>query len=412
MNVMVLGAGIVGISTAVHLLQRGVNVILVDQDKPAMGATYGNAGMIHGEAAIPLSFPRDIRSIIKFGCNRTAALHYHLRALPEFAGFLGSYWWHSEPGRLLRLAEGYAALTARSLSEHRSLAELAGVSSLLKANGCFSIYRSRDGWKEGIKEAEQAQEHFDIRYNLLDPASFKQKEPEISGIIGAVHWIDSITVSDPFDVANGYFKYFEKLGGKFINGNTGNIISEENGWSLRSDGEIFSAQKIIVALGARSNLFTRSLGYSFPLMPKRGYHLHYRTAESGPLNHTLIDRINGFSLAPMTNGIRLTTGIEFANLDAPKTPVQMLRAENSARKMFKLGSTVETTPWMGERPCTPDMLPVIGRAPDRDDVWFAFGHGHQGFTMGPVTGRLVAETMTGDKPVIDPAPYRPERFLT
>jgi len=152
------------------------------------------------------------------------------------------------------------------------------------------------------------------------------------------------------------------------------------------------------------------LGYELPLAVKRGYHMHYRAAGVARLNHPLLDTERGYFLAPMQRGIRLTTGAEFAMRDAIKTPVQLGRAEPVARDLFPLGERLDAEPWMGARPCTPDMLPVIGRAPRHASLWFAFGHAHHGFTLGPVTGRLLAEMITGEAPFVDPAPYAPERF--
>ena len=119
---------------------------------------------------------------------------------------------------------------------------------------------------------------------------------------------------------------------------------------------------------------------------------------------------NGYALTPMTKGIRLTTGAEFALRDAPPSPVQLDRVEPLAREIFPLGERVDAEPWLGRRPCLPDMLPIVGRAPKHDGLWLNFGHHHLGFTLGPVTGRLLAEMMTGEAPFTDPAPYRAERF--
>jgi D-amino-acid dehydrogenase len=112
----------------------------------------------------------------------------------------------------------------------------------------------------------------------------------------------------------------------------------------------------------------------------------------------------------MARGIRLTTGAEFADRDAPKTPVQLERAEPHARGLFPLGARLDAEPWMGRRPATPDMMPIIGPAPRHPGLWFAFGHAHHGLTLGPVTGRLVADMLTGETPFVDPRPYRADRF--
>ncbi|MCI5048597.1 MAG: FAD-binding oxidoreductase [Aquisalinus sp.] len=410
MSILILGAGIVGVSTAVQLRQRGEDVVLVDQADPGMGASFGNAGMIHGEAVFPLPFPRKLGELLQFGLNRTPALHYHLRALPALAPFLARYWWHSAPARHRKIADAYAALTLKAQAAHLALAETASATHLLRHDGCYTIFRSAKGEKAAIAEAEQAAQHSGISYRLLDAEAYRQCEPHVTGVSGAVHWQDSLTVTDPHELVTAYFGLYKQLGGTFIRARAEDIRAGTNGWSLPSGDGMIEADRLIVALGARSGQFTRMLGYQFPLQPKRGYHLHYTPDTDRPLNHTIIDRENGFSLAPMTRGIRLTTGIEFARNEAAPTPVQITRSEKSARQIFDLGTAEEATPWMGERPCLPDMLPVIGKAPDRDNLWFAFGHGHQGFTMGPITGQLIAEIMTGDKPVIDPHPYRPDRF--
>jgi D-amino-acid dehydrogenase len=163
-------------------------------------------------------------------------------------------------------------------------------------------------------------------------------------------------------------------------------------------------------LGPWSDLVFRPLGYSIPLGVKRGYHLHLAPGGNAILNHPVLDSDNGYLLAPMNRGIRLTTGVEFARRDAPPTPIQVQRALPHARAMFPLGDAIDAEPWKGARPCLPDMVPVIGKAPRHAGLWFDFGHQHHGLTLGPVTGRLLAEMMTGETPFADPKPYAVERF--
>ena len=138
----------------------------------------------------------------------------------------------------------------------------------------------------------------------------------------------------------------------------------------------------MIALGPWSDVLTQALGYDLPLAVKRGYHMHYRPAGEARLNHPVLDTERGYFLAPMRQGIRLTTGAEFARRDAIKTPVQLGRAEPIARDLFPLAERLDTEPWMGARPCTPDMLPIIGKAPRHANLWFAFGHAHHGLTLG------------------------------
>ena len=163
-----------------------------------------------------------------------------------------------------------------------------------------------------------------------------------------------------------------------------------------------------MALGPWSPELLRRFGYRFPLVRKRGYHQHYVGGTS--LQLPLVDASLGYVMAPMRQGTRITTGAELTGPDAPPTPLQLDRAEQAARQLVDLGNPVANDPWYGTRPCTPDMLPVLGRAPRHRGLWMNFGHGHQGFTLGPVTGRLLAELMGGESPVVDAAPYRPVRW--
>jgi D-amino-acid dehydrogenase len=195
-----------------------------------------------------------------------------------------------------------------------------------------------------------------------------------------------------------------------VQGNAASLEPDADGWRLRSaQGDVF-AREAVVALGPWADVLTRALGYDLPLAVKRGYHMHYRPAGTAKLNYPMLDTERGYFLAPMRRGIRLTTGAEFALRDAIRTPVQLGRAEPIARDLFPLAERLDTEPWMGARPCTPDMLPVIGRAPRHPNLFFAFGHAHHGLTLAAVTGRLVAEMMTGEAPLVDPAPYSPARF--
>jgi D-amino-acid dehydrogenase len=146
------------------------------------------------------------------------------------------------------------------------------------------------------------------------------------------------------------------------------------------------------------------------LFGKRGYHMHYSLRGNAVLQRPVLDSDSGFMLAPMRAGVRLTTGAEFAAMDAPPTPVQLARAEPVARTLLPLADRVDKQPWLGVRPCTPDMLPIIGPTPGQPDLWCAFGHAHQGLTLGPTTGRLISEMLAGEVPFVDPAPYRPDRF--
>jgi D-amino-acid dehydrogenase len=164
----------------------------------------------------------------------------------------------------------------------------------------------------------------------------------------------------------------------------------------------------VVALGPWSPELLKRFGYRVSMVRKRGYHRHY--AGGAPLDLPLRDAANGYLMAPMQSGVRITSGAELTAPDGKSDPVQLDYAEQAARQLIDLGQPVEKEPWFGTRPCMPDMLPVIGPAARHKGLWLHFGHGHQGFTLGPATGRLVAELMSGELPIVNPFPYRPDRL--
>ena len=166
----------------------------------------------------------------------------------------------------------------------------------------------------------------------------------------------------------------------------------------------------MVALGPWSSDLLAALGLKLPLAVKRGYHRHFRAQGNAGLVRPVLDAEVGYLITPMEQGIRITTGAEFAARDAAPSPAQFDRLMPRARELFPLGERTDGKTWLGSRPCLPDSRPVIGRAPGLAGLWLAVGHAHWGLTLGPATGRMIAEMMAGETPFCDPAPYRAERF--
>ncbi|MDJ1158420.1 FAD-binding oxidoreductase [Chelatococcus sp. SYSU_G07232] len=410
-DVVVLGAGIVGVSVALHLQKRGRSVVLVDRRGAAEETSFGNAGLIQREGVYPYGFPHDFGALLRYGLNRTIDAAYHPSALVKLAPFLWKYWHHSKPAHHNEIAHLYAKLIEHCVTEHDALAEEAGATSFLRRTGWMKVFRTERERDIRFAEAARWKREFGVEYRELDAGTLQVEEPHLAPVlVGALHWTQPVCVNDPHGLTVAYLHLFQKLGGKFVQGNAMSLAPEGAGWQMRTVEGPLSAGAAVIALGPWADVVTRALGYHLPLAVKRGYHMHYRPAGEARLNHPVLDTERGYFLAPMQRGIRLTTGAEFALRDAIKTPVQLGRAEPIARDLFPLAERLDTEPWMGARPCTPDMMPIIGPAPKHRNLWFSFGHAHHGLTLGPVTGRLVAEMITGETPFVDPAPYRVERF--
>jgi D-amino-acid dehydrogenase len=407
-DTVVLGAGIIGVSVAVHLQKRGRQVALIDRKQPGNETSFGNAGLIQREGVYPYAFPRDLGTLLHYARNRSPDVRYHADAMLKTAPFLWQYWRNSHPAKHAAIAKSYSTLIAHCVDEHRALAADAGASALLRHTGWIKVFRTEAVRDAENRLAEQWQREYGIEFESLDAGRLQQKEPDLDKTLaGGLRYTASDSVSDPNALVTTYAKYFEALGGRFF---IGDAASFREGWTLDTQIGTISASSAVVALGPWSDRVSSRLGYRLPLAVKRGYHMHYAPRAAARLNHPVLDVENGYLLAPMQKGIRLSTGVEIARCDAPKTPAQLTAVEPTARTLFPLGERLDNEAWMGRRPCTPDMMPIIGPARRHKDLWFAFGHAHHGLTLGPITGRLIAEMMTGEETLVDPQPFRVERF--
>ena len=410
-DVVVLGAGMVGLGAALHLQQRGLDVILMDRHERAGEETsYGNAGLIECASVFPLMFPRDFRQLLQYALNRTPQSHYRLSDVPDFLPWLVRYFLASSPERALQSAMAELPLIRRSLIEHEALIAEAGVPELLRRTGWIKLFRSDATLSKAVGDLDRARQ-YGVDGEVLDAKTIAEREPNLTGeFAGAVYLPAPGFIPDPGGLAKAYAALFQRKGGRFVVGDARTLEQSGGKWRVSGATGAVLAREIVVALGPWSDLVFRPLGYSIPLGIKRGYHLHLAPGGNAVLRHPVLDADNGYLLAPMNKGIRLTTGVEFARRDAPSTPVQVERTLPYARALFPLDGAIDAKPWMGARPCLPDMVPVIGKAPRHAGLWFDFGHQHHGLTLGPTTGRLLAEMMTGETPFTDPKPYAVERF--
>ncbi|CAB3773011.1 NAD(P)/FAD-dependent oxidoreductase [Paraburkholderia humisilvae] len=410
-DVIVLGAGIVGVSSAVHLQDRGRRVALVDRRAPGEETSFGNAGLIERSSIVPYGFPRSLATLLRYARNRSTDLYWDYKALPSYAGWLMRYWWESAPRRHAGAAHDMLPLISACIAEHDALIARAGAAHLVHDGGWIEAYRTQAALDKKCAAAEAAAREHGLRVEPLDAAALRAREPGIGeSLCGGVHWRDPKSVRSPGALVKSYARLFESIGGVFVTGDATTLRAEHGAWTVETASGRLSARDVVIALGPWSDIVFAPLGYRIPLRVKRGYHMHYRPTRV-PLSVPVVDIERGYVVAPMEdNRLRVTTGAELAMRETPPTGIQLARVEPLARAAFGIGERLDAQPWLGMRPCTPDMRPVIGPAPWHSGLWFAFGHNHHGLTLGPVTGRLLAEMITGVTPFTDPRPYRAERF--
>lgn len=409
-DVIVLGAGIVGTSIAIHLVKRGLTVALVDRAGAGEGTSYGNAGVIEGNTVFPPAFPSDWGERLRVMLNRSPQANYHFSFLPQIAPWLAAFYAASQPARLVETARLMRPFMARAVAEHEVLSAEAGAERYFRRTGWLKLYRSDNGFAAQRRELQLAKD-FGIANVVLDRDRARALEPSLAPVFRhAVHWTGAISISNPLAVTCAYAARFAALGGLSFSGDARSLRRVDTRWRADTTAGPVDASDVVVALGPWAPDLLGPLGIKLPLAVKRGYHRHFRPSGNAALSRPVLDAENGYCITPMEQGTRITTGAEFAPRDAPPTPVQFDRLLPAARKLFALGEAVEAQPWMGARPCFADSRPVIGRASGQRGLWLAYGHGHWGLTLGPATGRLIAEMITDAVPFCDPTPFSAGRF--
>ena len=409
-DAIVLGAGIVGTSVALQLAKRGLSVALIDRGGVGEETSYGNSGVIEGSTILPPAFPSSWTALMRVAFKRASEANYHLSFLPKVAPWLLAFRAASQPKRLAETARLNRPLFARAVAEHETLMAEADATQYLRKTGWMKLYRSEGAFAALKPEFDLARE-FGLPLETLDAAGAQKLEPSLKPVFAhAVFWPKAASLSNPLAVTQAYAALFRKLGGVVLNGDARSLHRAGRGWRVETNEGGVDAPEVVVALGPWAPDLLEPLGLKLPMAVKRGYHRHFRSVGNAALERPVVDVENGYLITPMQQGIRLTTGAEFAARDAAPTPVQFDRLMPKARELFPLGARADDKTWLGSRPCFPDSRPVIGRAPGLPGLWLAIGHAHWGLTLGPVTGHLIADMMAGKPPFCDPAPYRAERF--
>lgn len=392
-DVIVLGAGIVGVSTALALAEEGVRVILADNAGPEAAASYGNAGILQAEAVEPYAMPRAPGDLLRMLLGRDNAFDYDIRGVLAGMKPLLSYFRHSAPGRYRAIAQVYAALVAEALPAHADFAARADAACLLRKVGYLAITRHPKGFAKMAAEAARITARHGVPSVELAGADLARIEPALAGVQGgAVHWTSPVAIDDPGALVAAYERSFAALGGLRVIADARGLAREGGIWTLCAGQGTASAPRVVLALGAASPGLARRYGHRFPLIVKRGFHRHFEG--SATVSRPVVDADNGFVLAPMRGGLRLTTGASLRARPEP-LPRQIVRGQALAEALLGCTLTPASEVWTGLRPCMPDMLPVLGESARHPGLWFHFGHGHQGLTLGPATARRLAGQMTG-----------------
>lgn len=409
-DVVVLGAGIVGVSTAYAVRQRGMSVVLVDRREPGSETSYGNAGIISSGSIAPLNNPSLWKALPKYLTNRHPALRWNPLWAARNAGWVARFLADSASSRLRPRAAALHGLIGASLKLHREWIVTAGAGHRIRETGWLKAWRG-----DAVVAAKQEQAlltEFGIASELLDRQGISAIEPEIVPVykVGLLH-SQTASVDSPGEVVKAYARMFAGAGGGIRHSDIKSIVPDGERWRVvLADGEIV-ARHVVVALGPWSADLLRPLGYRVPLAFERGYHREFKPNPTRKLLRPIHDADGSFLMTPMEQGVRVTSGVELTDRDAPSSFAQIDQVVPLAREVAEFGDAVGDT-WRGSRPTLPDSLPMIGPAPRHAGLWLAFGNQHIGFTTGPATGAAIAAMIGGAPPPYDVSPFAPGRYIS
>ena len=408
-HVAVVGAGIVGMSCALWLQEKGFVVSVIDGNPPGSGTSYGNACTIADYGCIPVNHPGLIRQLPKlvFGHNTPLSVNprYALTHLPWLFSFL-RYCRQSEVDRIIASLGCLLRFTHDGLNP---LIHLTRSAHLLSDRGCLYAYQFNKSFQQA-QVANRARAEQGVRFSQLNSDEIRDLEPHLKmSFSNGLLFETGRLVLNPQTLTTRYFDTFQARQGQYEACHAKWIAETPDGIEIHlHNGRVTSADKAVICSGAFSTQITGTGVEKLPLDTERGYHIQYRGRES------LLTRPVSWAEAaiyatPMNEGLRLAGTVEIAGLHQPKNQQHIDFLKHRATQMFDITEAPESD-WLGFRPTLPDALPVIGPSTTSKHLFYAFGHQHIGLTLAGITGKLISERIAGETPTIDLYPFRANRF--
>jgi len=410
-TVAVIGAGIVGVSTALWLQRDGHNVILIDKAGPGEGASGGNGGILASCSMVPVTVPGLFLKSPGMLFSADGPLFLRWSYLPKLAPWLLRYLRGCRSQETKRIAGAIAGLVSNSLEEHQALAEGTPAERWLKPSDYIYVYRDRAAF-EGDSFGWNLRKEHGVTWEEMEGKAFRDYDPLFAEDQGfAVRLSEHHGhITDPGAYVRALADHVVANGGRLIAAEVTDIAHEDGKVSsVVAGGETIACHAAVVALGAWSGPLMKKLGITVPLESERGYHVEFLEPSAMPRAPVMVAS-GKFVATPMEGRLRLAGIVEFGGLDAPASrgPVELLKRQV---KMTMPGLTWKgTREWLGHRPAPCDSIPLIGALEGVAGAYAGFGHHHIGLTAGPRTGRILADVISGRRPNIDLAPYRPDRF--
>jgi D-amino-acid dehydrogenase len=409
-TVAIIGAGIVGVSTAIWLQRDGHDVILIDGKGIAEGTSHGNGGVLASCSIVPVTVPGLLKKAPRMLFDPNQPLFLKWGYLPKLAPWLFKYLGNANAEAVRRRAAALNPIIGDSLADHQALSAGTGAEKWVVPAEYLFLYNDRAHYETDAFGWSIRKQH-GFAWDILDGAEVQAYDPAFGDKLQcAAVCRNHGRIADPGQYVKDLARHILANGGRFVEANVDDFV-QNNGHvtGVRAGGETVHCDAVIVATGVWSKPLAKKLGVAVPLESERGYHLELWEPNIMPRSPVMVAS-GKFVATPMEGRLRLAGIVEFGGLDAPASRAPFELLEKNIRAAIPGIAWAKKVEWMGHRPSIADSIPVIGEARQTKGVFFGFGHDHVGLTGGPKTGRILAQLVAGRAPNIDLAPYAPTRF--
>jgi D-amino-acid dehydrogenase len=407
-KVGIVGAGIQGISNALFLQKKGFEVTIFDRDNPGSPvASYGNAGHFSPYASVPVNRPDILSDIPAMLLSSTGPLALKWNYVPKMIPWALQFIKNCTSKKMMHTATNMHQILDLALPAYDEIFEEINLEGLVEKKGILYIWNDQN-----LKSREleiEVRNKLGVDQQVLTPKEIHDLEPNIKPIYhGGVYYQNGRHARNPKKILLKLFDLFLKKGGKFNKVNIKDINFDEEKPVFKTETQSYIFDKVVIACGALSKKLTDNLNEKIPLDTERGYHVHFKGCDD-LLSRPVIFQNRGFGITPMEQGLRVVGTVEFGGLDNPLSKSRVKNLIKNAKYM--LGDLPEhEDEWLGFRPSLPDFLPVMGPSKNHKNVFYCFGHHHLGWTLGPISGKIISGMIANENTNLDLKPYSSLRF--
>ena len=408
LKIGIVGAGIQGVCNALFLQKKGFKVTLFDREEPGgPAASYGNAGHFSPYASVPINRPDVLSDVPAMLLSTTGPLALKWNYVPKMIPWFLKFIRNCSTKRMMHTAKNMHQILDLALPAYDELFDEIDLSGLVEKKGILYIWNDQN-----LKSREleiKIRNELGVDQQLVTPKEIHDLEPNIKPIYhGGVYYQHGRHARNPKKILLKLFELFLKKGGKFLKMNIQNINFDEQKPVIKAETQSFLFDKIVIACGSFSKKLTDNLDEKIPLDTERGYHVHFKDCDH-LLSRPVIFQNRGFGITPMEQGLRVVGTVEFGGLENPLSKSRVKNLINNAKYM--MGDLPEhEDEWLGFRPTLPDYLPVIGPSKKHKNVFYCFGHHHLGWTLGPISGKIISGMIAEENTNLDLKPYSSLRF--